>query len=253
MSVKIIRLHLAELWNNEYPQFVNQLIIIGNKHNPDGFHLTKSFGRVIALVPQLAKIKAMDLSNALSIKLRDMDTDRDSVINFIVDQEKSFVKLSIPSLVTHVEVFQRFLNIHGSDIASANYNSETNRLKDLLADYDAKPEVKAAVAVLNLTMFFEHLRTVNTAFDGLFMQRTGEYATEEVVDIRAIRSECDKQVVAFFDAIEYCSKEYDELDYQSLATEINTHVEYYKTQLKARTTRRMSGKDTSVEAPVVPA
>ncbi|NDP20471.1 MAG: hypothetical protein GZ091_05275 [Paludibacter sp.] len=250
MPVKIIRLHFAELWNNEYPQFVNQLITIVNKHNPDGLHLTKSYERVTALVPQLAKVKAQELSNALSNKLSELDAERDSVIKFIWDQGKSFARLSIPSLVPHVEVFRRFLNMHGKDIALANYNSETSRVKDMLADYDAKPEVKAAVEALNLTMFFEQLRSVNTTFDELFMQRTEDYATEEEVDNRAIRSDCDKQMVAFFDAIEYCSKEYDELDYQPLTNEINTHVEYYKTLLKARTTRRMAGKETSVEVPI---
>lgn len=251
MLVKIIRLHFAELWNSEYPQFVNQLITIVTKHNPDGLHLTKSFGRVTALEPDLAKIKTQELSNALSNKLSELDAERDSVIRFIWNQGRSFTKLSIRSLMSHAEVFGRYLDMHGDDIASANYNSETKRVNDMLTDYDSKPDVTAAVAALNLVMFFEQLRTVNAAFEELFMQRTGEYATDEVVDTRGIRSDCDKKIVAFFDAIEYCSKEYEELDYSLMANEINTHVEYYKAQLKARTTRRMAGKETSVEAAIV--
>lgn len=51
---------------------------------------------------------------------------------------------------------------------------------------------------------------------------------------------------------EFCSTEYDDLDYQTPANELNEHVSYYKTQLKARETRRANGKDTSTEDPIVP-
>ena len=144
----------------------------------------------------------------------------------------------------------RFLDIHGRDIDSANYSSETNRMNDLLADYDGKPEVQAAAVALNLKMLFDQLRMVNTQFATLFLQRNAENAAVEVVDSQAIRTETDKVLTAFFDAFEFCSSEYEELDYATPANEMNDLTNYYKTQLKARSTRRNSGKDVSTEKPI---
>lgn len=250
MTVKISRLPFKTLWNSEYTLFLNQTVGIIEKYHPENLHLTKSFGKVKAMLPSLAKIKAQELSNAISNQLQELDTERDTLIIAIVAQVKTMGKLSLPSVAPHVAVLNHFLDTHGRDIASANYNAETKRLSDLLADYDANPDAITAAEALNLKMLFDQLRVVNTQFAGLFMQRTGEYAAVEKVDARAIRAETDKMLTAFFDAFEFCASEYDDLDYTTPANELNDLSAYYKTQLRARATRRNTGKDVSVETPI---
>lgn len=247
MSIKISRLPFKLLWNSEYTIFVNQLVTIILKYAPDALHLAKAFGKVTALLPALSKIKAQELSNAISNQLQELDAERDTLLLAIVAQVKTMGRLSMPSVAPHVVVLNHFFDTHGRDIATANYNAETKRINDLLADYDAKPDVQAAATAINLSMLFEQLRSVNTQFGSLFMQRTGEDAAVEKVDARAIRAEADKALIAFFEAFEFCSSEYDTLDYATPANEVNDLVAYYKTQLKARATRRNAGKDVSVE------
>jgi hypothetical protein len=113
----------------------------------------------------------------------------------------------------------------------------------MLADYDSKPEVKMAAVVLNINMIIEELREVNTQFYNLFLQRAEEDAAIERVDSRTIRSKTDKLLNAFFNAIEFCSSEYDELDYETPANELNELISHYKTLLKARTTRSKNAKE----------
>lgn len=247
MRVKISRPPFKLLWNSEYTMFVTQLTAIILKYKLYALHLAKAYGKVQELLPTLAKIKAQELSNAISNQLQELDAERDTLIMALAAQVKTMGRLSMPSLAPHVVVLNHFFDTHGRDIASANYNAETKRINDLLADYDSKPDVQLAATALNLGMLFDHLRTVNTQFDALFMQRTGEEAAVEKIDARAIRTESDKVIIAFFDAIEFCSSEYEELDYVTPANEINDLVTYYKTQLKARATRRNAGKDVSVE------
>lgn len=251
MKVSIFRVKLNHLWNSEYSMFVSQLVAIFLKYNAEALHLKKAFERLTALMPQLAKIKAQELSNALSNKLVDLDNERDALFNAIVAQVKKMGKLNMASIAPHVVVMNRFLDIHGRDIASANYNAETKRINDMLADFSAKEDVKAAADGLSLSVFFQQLATVNTQFANLFLQRTEDDAATETVDARSIRIETDKVMIAFFDAFEFCSSEYEELDYQTPANEMNNLISYYKTQLKARTTRRSNGKDVHTEAPIV--
>ena len=236
MPVEISRLPVKALWNNEYTLFVNQIVVIADKYDPTSLHLQKPFGKVTAQLPDLAKIKAQEKSNALSNQLQDLDAERDTLIVAIIAQVKAMGKLSLPSIAPHVVVMDRFFDQHGRDIATANYN--------------AKADVKAAAQALSLTILFDQLHTVNTQFAALFLQRTEGDAATEKVDTRAIRTETDKALNAFFVAFEYCSSEYDGLDYITPASELNELIAYYKTQLKARATRRNSGKDVSVEEPI---
>lgn len=134
-------------------------------------------------------------------------------------------KPSMPSIAPHVVVLKRFLNVHGNDIAKANYNAATERTKNLLADYDAKPDVKTAALALNLKILFDQLSVVNSQFATQFLQRTEEEAAQEKVDSHAIRKETDKVLTSFLEAFEYCSSEYDELDYVTPANELNDLID----------------------------
>jgi hypothetical protein len=223
------------------------------KYQPAVLHLQKAYAKLTAMLPNLEKIKAQELSNALSNSLHGLDTERDNLINAIAAIVKALGKLSMPSVAPHVVVLKRFLNIHGSDIAKAGYNSATERTRGLLADYDAKADVKAAALALNLKILFDQLSVVNSQFATMFLQRTEEEAAQEKVDARANRTETDVVLTAFFDAFEYCSSEYDELDYVAPANELNNLIAYYKTQLKARATRRKAGEDVNNEPPIAPA
>lgn len=247
MSTKISRLSLRELWNSEYTLFVNQLVIIFAKYSIESLHLTKAFGRVTVLLPKLAKIKAQELSNIHSKKIQDLNNERSTLIRAIVNQVKTMGKLTLNSVAPHVEVLNRFFGIHGHDIDMVNSSSKTERLDDLIKDYDAKPNVQVSATALNLTIFFEQLRTVNTQFASLFLLRTAEESAVKTIDSNAIRTESDKALTAFFDAFEFCSSEFEELDYITPANEMNDLITYYKAQLKARITRRNSGKDVSSE------
>jgi len=157
----------------------------------------------------------------------------------------------MPAIAPHVPVLKRFLDLHGRDIAKANYNSATSRIISLLADYDAKADVKASAEALSLAILLEELRIVNTKFADLFLQRNEEEAAVEKVDSHAIRREINKVLSAFFDAIEFCSSEFDELDYVTPANKLNELIGYYKMQLKARTTRSRTGKVKNKEIEVM--
>ncbi len=250
MSVKINRLALKSLWNSEYTMFVSQIIAIVTKFQPTILHLLKSFEKITSFTAVLAKIKAQELSNALSHLLDELDHERDVLINAIIGQIRVMGKLSLPSIAPHVVVMNHFFDIHGRNIAEAPYNSETMRIDGLMADYNSKPEVKTAAEALNMKILFDQLGVVNTTFATNFLQRTKEESLIEKVDTRAIRTEVDNAIIEFFESFEHCSREYDKLDYATPANELNNLVTYYKTQLKARATRRNSGKDVTTEPPI---
>jgi len=243
------RLQYKELWNSEYPLFVEQVVEISGKYNLESLHLSKPYERVKVLLPGLGSIKAQELSNFKSNQLKILDNERNVLLDSIRKGVKNFGKMSIPLLGPHVAVMNRFLNVHGRDIGDDSYISKTKRTRDFLNDWNTKADVKAAVIALSMTILFDQLLLVNTQFADLYLQRTGEKATEKV-NTMELRSTSDKMLMGFMNAIEYCSSEYEDLDYQGLANELNELIAHYKSALKARATRRNSGKDISTEAPI---
>ena len=250
METTIDRLRFSNLWNSEYSIFVNQIAAIFGNYDADALHLKKASGKLLNVLPDLDKIKAQELGSARSKSLQEFDYERDTLHNAIVAQVKAMGKLSLASVAPHVIVVKRFLDTHGRDIAKANYNSATDRTNKMLADYEAKADVKTAVEALNLKILFDQLRIVNVQFADLFLQRGHEEVAIEKIDIHAIRANTDKVLTSFFNGFEFCSDEYDEPDYQTPAIEINNLVAYYKAQLKARATRRSEGNDVSKEDPI---
>jgi len=252
MHVKISRLAFKSLRNSEYTMFISQLVAILLKYNVDALQLRKSFDRLVALTPELDKIVAQDLSSAYSNKIRDLDAQRDNLFAVIVSMVKNLEKSGIATLAPHVELLKRLLDKHGRDIAEAGYSAETKRLNDFLVEISTNANLMAAITATNLALFIDQLRTVNTEFASKFMTRVEESSTSEVINAHIIRRVSDKTLTSFFDAIEFCSSEYEDLDYVTPANELNELITYYKTMLKARESRRMAGKDTSVEAPIEP-
>jgi hypothetical protein len=250
MKVTIIRLPLNQLRNNEYCLFVSQTVAIFLKFQTEVLHLKKAFERLTDLMPQIAEIKAQELNNAISNQLADLNLERHTLIKSIMEQVKTFGKLSIPEMAPHVATMNRFLDKHGRDIGDTNYSDNTKRFNDLLSDYNGNAEVKGAVSALQQVILVDHLTAINTLFDNLYMQRNDENSSVETVDARAIRKETDKALIAFFDTFEVFSTEYEELDYQTPANKMNELITGYKTQLKARSTRRHEGKDVHTEAPI---
>ena len=247
MKVTIIRLALTHLWNTEYCVFVNRIVEIVSKYQPESLQLKKSFERLTAFMPQIAEIKAQEQSNIISQQLSAMNAERRTLIKSVFKQVKTFSKLSIAGTAEHVAVLKRFLDKHGSDIGTTNYADNTKRFDNLLNDYHTNAEIMAAASVLQLVLLFNHLATINAQFDNLFIQRIMESSMVEIVDARAIRKEVDKVLIAFFDAFEVFSMEYDQLNYQTPANEINEFISHTKAQLKARTTRSKKRRNTQTE------
>ncbi len=252
MKVSIIRVRLSHLRNSEYCMFVSQLVAIFSKFNAELLHLKKTFDRILALMPELDKVRAQDQDSEFSNLIHQLDVLRGQIFNALVKQVKNLGNSGLKSFTPQLEVLNRLLDKHGRDISGDGQNAKTKRLNDFLSDITASPEITAAIAALHLTLFVDELRTANTEFASKYILRTETEAEAETVDTDAIRSEMNEAITTFFDAFELYSLEYDELDYATPAAKINEQTSYYKTELKARDTRRKNGKNTNSEDPITP-
>ncbi len=250
MKSLIQTIHFSRLWNSEHPLVVTRIAQIIESHNPVALHIAKAFEKITATLPALALVEAQEKRSEMSAEISELDNERDELVIALYMQAKNMSRLKLPTVAPHANVLKTLFDKHGHDIATANYTSETKRINDLLADIEKMPEVSNAITALNLTDLVQRLKSVNTEFEIVFMRRNSILAEHQSVDARAIRQEADNAIHFMFQAIDFCVTEYPETDYKPLIAELNELSGYYNAQIKARQTRRQSGKDVTQEAPI---
>jgi hypothetical protein len=246
----IVKVRYQGLWNSEYPLVVARLINTVEAHNPQALRLQRSFGRLAEFRPALVKIAVQEKADRDSALLSELDQQRDTLFNVIYGVAKAFKRTPMAEPSGHGTQILTILEKHGVDIPTANYTAETKRLYDLDADIRSRPDVMDSLQALSLRPLFERMGEVNSEFDRLFVQRHERQSETELIDIRAIRLECDKAIASLWSAIEFCMDEYGETEYIPLVNAINTANTYYKRQLAARAARRKSGKEVDTEEPI---
>ena len=246
----IVKYKLSGLWNSEYPLVVNRIIDIVEAHKPQTINLGLNFDLLAAYRTQLDKIYKQERADKDSVRLREIDNERDMIFKIIFSVSKTFQRSPITEIRQNATQVMNLLKKHGINISVANYTAETKRLYDLASDVNANPNIMASLKTLLLKSHFERMCELNKEFDVLFMQRNHKKAENGKLDIRSIRKECDKEITSFWCAIELCCKLYGKEKYMPMVNEINTLNSHYKQLIASRKTGRKTKNGDKKEEPV---
>lgn len=253
MKIKIERPPYYDLWNIEFPLVATRTITIAKKYDTTSMHLGKSFGELSSFVPQLEAVEIFERKNAKNVQGQGFDRERDILINVARKIVNAYEPVEMPEVRPHYETLDALFAKHeAAKIASSGLTSETQKLFLLEKDVTSDPAVQEAVNVLGIRLITDRLFAVNREFDDLFHEIIAEKSALEKIDVVALRKSCTKALGQFFDAIQYCAFEHEDVDYMPLVKELQALNNYYIQQLKARATRRKSGKNTGEEEPITP-
>ncbi len=242
MKLKISRPRYSHLWNSEFPVVIERTVAIADKYDMTGMLLGKSFGELSAFDPRLKEMSVYVRRNEKLAAACELDVKRDTLITGIRKVVRAFEDVDMPVIRQHYEVLDALLEKHQSQtIAKANLTSETDRLNKLEKDIASNPLAQEAFAAFGLAPVVRCLFETNREYDVLFREYIADKSVEEY-DVAGLRRECTKAVGQFFDAIQYCAFEHENIDYTALVKELNQLNGYYRTQLKARDTRRKNNK-----------
>ena len=98
---------------------------------------------------------------------------------------------------------------------------------------------------MHLTDLLTRLKTANTDFETLFLNRTQELSQIPNVDVKAIRTQVDSALNRLFVSIEFNKDENSDKDYSPLINELTELLEQQKTQIKIRQGKKNADKKTS--------
>ena len=137
------------------------------------------------------------------------------------------------------DALSRNLEIYGASISAQEYNAETATITNILADWNTKPDLIAAAALIGATEWTTALETVNTGFRKMYLQRNAEQAAGYTPDtLRNKRAETNQAWYKLRDRINSFMVINDGAAPWSIATpQLNALIDKYNDTLAVRAGR----------------
>ncbi|MDR0714197.1 MAG: DUF6261 family protein [Bacteroidales bacterium] len=255
MKIKINRIPYKQLWNNEFPVMYGQVITIGKRYDMVSLHLEKSWNALIAFEATMESFGVYVRKNEKLTLAGKLDAERDMLIMLVRRVTDAFeAGVVFPEIGPHYEALSKLLDKHQArTIARDSRSAETERLLLLEKDLQGNEVAREALAAFGLKPVAERLFDANREYEATFNEYIDQKSSEIYFDMVQARKDCTDALNRFFDALQYCSEEYENVDYQPAANAFNLLNDYYTRHLKARASRRSKNSDKAEEeAPIEP-
>ena len=168
----ILTIRLTGLRNNEYTQFMQNILSAINRYDPTALQIKPDYDALMTELTSTKQVLNEATGSATTDELVALDTRRDNafsgalaMVNANTFSTDAAIQAAANLLVKHLENF-------GPALIKENYPTETSKLQKIVQDWDTKPDLKAAVITLNLTGWKTEIETANTAFDTRYVDRS---------------------------------------------------------------------------------
>ena len=234
MKKSKLSFYFSKLWNTEYPLFIERIVEIVSKNNPDHLGLKKAYDRLNALVPELKNIQTYARTSTITDSLTAVDKKRDHLMRGLIKIVAGYKFLELHHYSDSAKTLYLSLSKYGKNFSRENYTSQTEKTKQFLEETNKNAEVANAITNLNLSHIVTELKNANEEFERLFRSRTEEISSRPNVDVKALRAKIDDAANKLFAAIEFSITEYEDRDYTPLVSQLTELLTYHKAQIKAR-------------------
>jgi len=178
-------IRLPALRNPEFSQFNTDVLEIVKRNDPVALQVEENYHALKAANDKLTNLMNPEKGSALTAQVEAADDRRDGLVTGINLIVSGFTFHFDETTRNHALTLQRNLGQYGgASLARENYQSETAGISSMLADWDSKPELTAALTALNLIVWKDELAIANKTFNDLYLSRTEEASTVSPVKVR---------------------------------------------------------------------
>ncbi|UEG50082.1 DUF6261 family protein [Ferruginibacter lapsinanis] len=241
-------IELYKLRNGEYSQFLQDVIEIVNKNDPADLQVQPQLTTLIAVALEIESLFKIPLGSALTQELENFDLLRDNALKGILAIVRGNMYSQDPVIKNHATILDTHLALFGKNIAEDSYQSETNSIRNIIADWNQKPELTAAITALDLQSWKASLETANNNFSDRYLARAIEVGTDTTENFEVKRVEANQAYYTLRDNINARYIINDGNDpYKKVVSSINGLITYYNDLLA----RRLGGNNdnTGPDAP----
>lgn len=237
MSKIITPISYSRVPKLEFPELVNSVKTIVGKYDPAALHIDGMYNLLLEAMPQLSNLKVVYTKQPETAVLATQRKNRKNLLGAVLTQTNALSRSNVASLSADMELVLPFIEKYFSYITSDNTKTATERIKQMFVTLDANAELGTAVTALGLKVYLDELRTLQTSFDQTFSHRLEANSARQRMNTKQIKTNVSTALSDLVNAIELARKEYPELDYLTMANEINELFVGYQSQIKARATR----------------
>lgn len=230
-------IHLASLRNAEYLQFITDIVILTQKHDPETLLIQQPFEALQVKQHELENLFKKQQSSELTEEIELLDKERDQALQGISNVIKGYVNHYDVGIQKASEVLQEHLKNYGEQIIKQSYQAETATLHNIISDWEENETLEQALASLNLTYWKDYLKEKNTTFSEKYIDRTQEYGQASPENIKLKRNETNEAYYHLKKMAEAHAAITPSASYEALFNDLNALIAQYANLLKLRQTK----------------
>lgn len=244
------KLDLASLWIAEFIRLGADVEAVLARYDTEALGLGSVAESFKTGFEKVSHVYGREKGSPLSKDLEKADIRRDQCIIGIKGVAESYLRHYDPAFVGAADTLLQTINRYGNSIATQNYQTESESLRQLCGELDSPGAAKDALIKLGLNAWALEMRVANTDFSLLFERQNKEAspvpAIGNVKDLRIAAKGDYDALMAMMDARSLVSAS-PQLSH--LIAELNTLIGKYNQLLASR---RIFGGDDDAPLPPTP-
>lgn len=225
---------LLRLRNGEFLQFATNFSALVESNDPIALNVLKQhndFKVAISVIEPLFKVERV---NAITQQLVLFDERRDKAVTGLVTVIDGFCFHFNAMVAQAAKLLAADLLLFGAGVARQNYPAETALINGIINDWETKPELAGALALLGIEDWKDELKTANQVFDQKYLERVKEYGAANPDTLKEKREETMNVYYELRKYLDANSVLHNTPDYEKTINELNALIGQYNTLLNAR-------------------
>jgi hypothetical protein len=240
--MKIARLHLKSLRNEEHFQFMTDTKGLVEQTGAETLNIASLYPSFLNLYDREDIALEVIRKSPLTDLIAGADAVRENPYRGLVLLTEAYEHSSDEAEVQAAQNIRVVIDHYG-DFRSKPYNEETATIYNFLQDINSR--CAADIAVLNAQSWLDELASSNQAFDDLMNQRFDDAAGREIISLYETRKEIDLVYTEITERINASILLNGEAAYADFVNKLNERIVYFKHTLSVR--KRHSRKATQGE------
>jgi len=193
---------LSALRHNDVSQYMNNVVTLVGQYDPAALMVQDEYTVLQTNAASFQRLLNAMQGNTITAELEQLDLQRDNAINGIIFTVTGATYSSNPATKAFGYLLQTHLSAFGPTISRESYQNETNKIQNIVADWNDKPDLKAAVTGLGLDAWKADLETANNAFDARYVARSIDKGTSTMDNVKTKRAELNQMYYDLRDALD---------------------------------------------------
>lgn len=242
-------IEMRKLRNAEFIQFVNNVASVIQNNDPAVLLVTIQLLAFKAKVTDLSGLFKNEQSSPLTEDVQALDVRRDHGVTGLSAVIEGYTHYFQPEKAAAARLLFNNMKLYGP-IARQNYQAETALITEMMNDWENKPELAAALTLLDLVDWKDELYFANVTFNEKWLERSREYAAANPETLLLKREETITayyELKKFFEA--YATINETVPVFQKTMKEWNMVIEQYNTLIEEHAAENNGGEESGTGEP----